>query len=99
MVLPLWMLWGLQMRTIQKISLSCVFLLAVIDIIFDTIRTAYTVRPGFPAPYTDFDALVVSIAVIISALPTYRVLFPSPRKRKAAGSENLELGKHGASSL
>ena len=90
MALPLWKIWTLQMRTMQKIGVSSVFLLATVDIIFDIVRTAYTTRQGAVAPYTVFDALVGSIAVIVCALPTYYSLVSSSRRRSRLPSERKQ---------
>ena len=93
MALPLRMLWGLQLPINKKIGLSSIFLLTTIDIIFDIVRTVFNTRQGAVAPYTVFDAMVVSIAVMVSALPTYHGLFVSSRKRDTKPYTNLEMNK------
>ena len=76
MALPLWMLRNLQIRTGQKIGLTLLFLIATIDIVFDILRTTYNLRGGLIGIETIiWDILEPNIAVIISALPTYRALF------------------------
>ena len=61
------------MDTSQKIGVASVFLLAWLTIAFDVIRVVETFRLGsaLAALYT---TLEVDVAVIISALPAYKVL-------------------------
>ncbi|MCJ1389046.1 hypothetical protein MMC18_001900 [Xylographa bjoerkii] len=91
MALPLWMLKGLRISRAQKIGLAAIFLIAFIDILFDILRTIYTVNGGAVGLDTTFDILEPTIAVIISTLPTYRALFMT-RKRSETGSSfgNIE---------
>ncbi|MCJ1421266.1 hypothetical protein MMC32_007628 [Xylographa parallela] len=86
MALPLWMLKGLRISRAQKIGLAAIFLIAFIDILFDILRTIYTVNGGAVGLDTTFDILEPSIAVIISTLPTYRALFMSRRRMETGSS-------------
>ena len=85
------MLNTLQMRTGQKIGLALLFLLVIIVIVFDVIRTIYDIRGGLVGVKTVlFDVLEPNITVIISALPTYRALFRD-RPKSSRAYRNLEL--------
>ncbi|MCJ1383475.1 hypothetical protein MMC17_006589 [Xylographa soralifera] len=86
MALPLWMLRGLRISRAQKIGLAAIFLIAFIDILFDILRTIYTVNGGAVGLDTTFDILEPSIAVIISTLPTYRALFMTRRRTETGSS-------------
>ena len=92
MALPLYMLKGLQISQVQKMTLACLFCLAFIDIVFDILRTFYTVRGG---PVAFWDILEAEVAVIISCLPTYRALLTTARKRSAKIYQNLVPNKSG----
>lgn len=93
MALPLWMLIRLQMRTAQKLGLALVFMLALVDIIVDILRTIYSISEGVVSLHAMiFEILEATIAVIISCLPTYRIILgnlkPSikPSSYKSLGS-------------
>ena len=79
MAFPLYVLKGLQMKTHQKLGVGCVFSLAILVVIFDILRTVFSVLPtteGAVVILTPMcDILEASIAVIISCLPVYRTLF------------------------
>ena len=80
------MLKDLRISKAQKIGLATIFLIAFIDILFDILRTIYTVNGGAVGLDTAFDILEPTIAVIISTLPTYRALFMTSRRRVGTGS-------------
>ena len=86
MALPLWMLKGLRISRAQKIGLAAIFLIAFIDILFDILRTIYTVNGGAVGLDTTFDILEPSIAVIVSTLPTYRALVMTRRRTETGSS-------------
>ena len=82
MGLPLYMLKRLQhIPPAQKIGLASLFSIATIVIICDVLRVIYGLGAGVVALATVWDILEPSIAVMISALPTYRALFTTARKR------------------
>ena len=95
MALPLYMLKGLQIPKAQKITLAGMFCLVCIDIIFDILRTVYTVNGGAVALATIWDILEAEVAVIISCLPTYRALLKTARKRDASSYKNLVPNTYG----
>ena len=75
----------------RKLGLAALFLIAITDVIFDITRTVYTVNGGTVALDTIWDILEPTIAVIVSALPTYKALLGNPKKKKWSPSyENLK---------
>ena len=75
MAVPMYMLWGLQMRRGQKIGIACVFCLGFVVAIFDILRTVESLVSGTFSGVALWSSMEVSIAVIVSSLPTYRTLF------------------------
>ena len=96
MILPLWMLHTLQMRAGQKVALAALFTLGMIDIIFDVLRTIYTVNGGAFALNTLWDILEPTIAVIISCLPTYASLFKPTQSKKSSSYKALAYRSDGS---
>lgn len=88
-ILPLWMLQGLQMSTGRKVGLAAIFLIAITDVAFDIARTVYTVNGGAVALDTIWDILEPTIAVIVSSLPTYKALLGIAKKKKSTSYQNL----------
>ena len=82
MALPLAMLRGLQMLTTTKIGLAGVFSLASFIIAFDILRTVESLLAsnivGFNALWTNLEC---SIAVLVSALPSFVTLISSKKDR------------------
>ena len=74
MALPLYMLWGLQMRTDQKIGLVCVFSLGLVVASFDILRTVESLASGTFSGVALWSSMEVTMAVIVASLPTYRTL-------------------------
>ncbi|KAI9820174.1 MAG: hypothetical protein M1827_005796 [Pycnora praestabilis] len=78
MALPLRLLWSLQVNTKQKSALAVIFSVGVIVIAFSIVRVVIVnpetgnVDPVWLALWSMLDS---SIAVIVSCLPTFRVLF------------------------
>lgn len=74
MALPLYMLWGLQMRTEQKVSLTCVFSLGLVIATFDILRTVESLASGTFSGVALWSSMEVTMAVIVASLLTYRTL-------------------------
>lgn len=85
MALPLRILWNLHITRRQKFGLAGVFSLAAIVIVFAIVRAVETISTltpsklaslegANPISLTLFSALESTIAVIVSCLPTFRVL-------------------------
>lgn len=80
MLLPLGMLWNLPITTGKKLGVAAIAALVVVDILFDILRTVYTLgsyaNPNVNAIWALCEP---TIAVMICALPTYRSLLPRGR--------------------
>ena len=74
MAVPLYMLWGLQMRRGQKIGIACVFCLGLVIAMFDILRTVESLASGTFSGVALWSSMEVSMAVIVASLPTYRTL-------------------------
>ena len=85
MALPLPAIWKLQMDTSQKLGVASVFLLAWLTIAFDVIRVVETFQLG-SALVALYTTLEVDVAVIISALPAYKVLLKKATYQLGKGS-------------
>ncbi|KAI9817312.1 MAG: hypothetical protein M1832_004734 [Thelocarpon impressellum] len=86
MALPLRILWSLNITKRQKAGLATAFSLATIVIVFAIIRAVQThatltpqaissLQRADPIALTLFSVLESSVAVIVSCLPSFRVLF------------------------
>ena len=100
MAFPLYVLKGLQMRISQKLGLASVFCLAILIVVFDILRTissAESARGGAVGASTAlWDILEITIAVMVSCLPTYRtilVLRKQKKQRKATGTYSNITGQ------
>ena len=86
MAFPLYVLKGLQMQTSQKLGLASVFCLAILIVIFDILRTVFSAKSArggaVGASTALWDILEVTIAVIVSCLPTYRAILTQRRQTK-----------------
>lgn len=95
MGLPLYMLKQLQKVPLaQKIGLASLFSMAIIVIIFDILRAVYALEIGVVALDSIWNILEPSIAVMVSALPIYRALFTTRRKRDKTSYTNLTHAPH-----
>ncbi|KUJ16890.1 uncharacterized protein LY89DRAFT_707319 [Mollisia scopiformis] len=90
MTLPLWMLKGTRLPIGQKVGVAVIFLLAFTDVIFDILRTLYTLRGGAVSIDILWDILELTIAIIISALPTYRSLLPGSSHKVSTSYKDLD---------
>ncbi|KAL8835445.1 MAG: hypothetical protein Q9170_003322 [Blastenia crenularia] len=72
--LPLYMIYGLQLRNSQKAVLGGLLSLGFVVAIFDIIRTYESLRSGTFSGVALWSSLEVTIAVIVASLPLYRVL-------------------------
>lgn len=89
MILPLFMIWGLQLRKTQKAVLACVFSLGFVVAIFDILRTVESLRNGTFSGVALWSSLEVTIAVIVSSLPLYRVLLTRKGRELLASHVSL----------
>lgn len=106
LALPIAFIKKLHMSTSKKISIAGIFAIAVIDIVVGIIRIvsvlqknlSVNLETGYVDSVSDLMADWLSIfepaiAVIVCALPTYRVLLPSTQKRRR---EQMELQQNDA---
>jgi len=85
------MIRGLSLSLSQKASLSGIFMLASLDIFLDIFRTFYTTNTV--GVQNLWEVLEITIAVMLSALITYRQLFGMWRKRtRSQGSSSSRFG-------
>ena len=85
MALPLWMLHTLHMRLKQKIGSGALFSLATIGILAGIMRTVYSIRDQTSASICItvlLNILELELAVIISTLVTYRIVFNKDTKKQ-----------------
>lgn len=100
MAFPLYVLNGLQMQINQKLGLASVFCLAILIVIFDILRTIFSAKSArggaVGASTALWDILEITIAVIVSCLPTYRTLLTqrkSTKQRKTNGTYSNITGQ------
>ena len=81
MALPLFMVWGLQLRKSQKLVLAGIFSLGFVVTIFDILRTVESLESGTFSGVALWSSLEVTIAVIVASLPLYRALLSSKGRK------------------
>lgn len=89
MLLPLYMIWGLQLRQSQKVVLAGVFSLGFVVAIFDILRTVESLRSGTFSGVALWSSLEVTIAVIVASLPLYRVLLTSKGRKSLMSHSSI----------
>lgn len=77
MLLPLYMLYGLQLRRSQKAVLAGIFSLGSLVAIVDILRTVESLESGTFSGVALWSSMEVTIAVIVASLPLYRALLTS----------------------
>ncbi|KAL8721134.1 MAG: hypothetical protein Q9225_002117 [Loekoesia sp. 1 TL-2023] len=85
MALPLFMIYGLQLRSSQKAVLAGVFSVGSVVAVFDILRTVESLESGTFSGVALWSSLEVTIAVIVASLPLYRV-FLSAKGRNSLRS-------------
>lgn len=99
MLLPLYMITGLQMPTARRTAMVCMFCLGFVDIALDILR-AHESRDGSRRNRRAVMWIVLesNIAVILSCLPAYRSLLKATKDRGARIDERpsgkLQEQKH-----
>lgn len=93
MALPLFMIYGLQLRTSQKIVLGGALSLGFVVAIFDILRTVESLAAGTFSGVALWSSLEVTIAVIVSSLPLYRVLITSKGRRNLVTRFSVDHSK------
>ncbi|MCJ1325354.1 hypothetical protein MMC10_002017 [Thelotrema lepadinum] len=87
MVLPIGMLAKLNLSLHQRLALAGLFGIVLVDIIFDILRTVFSVQqtfdPSFASLSAVFNLCEPAVAVMVCTLPSYRSLLPTQlAKRK-----------------
>ncbi|KAL8703394.1 MAG: hypothetical protein Q9201_003423 [Fulgogasparrea decipioides] len=81
MILPLFMIYDLQLQNSQKVVLAGVFSLGFVVAAVDILRTVQSLNNGTFSGVALWSSLEVTIAVIVGSLPLYRVLITSKARR------------------
>ena len=81
MVLPIGMLIKLNLSIHQRLALAGIFGIVLIDILFDILRTIFSVQqfydPSVAPLSVVFNLCEPAVAVVVCALPSYRSLLPT----------------------
>lgn len=89
MTLPLFMVWGLQLRKSQKAVLAGIFSLAFVVAIFDILRTVESLQSGTFSGVALWSSLEVTIAVMVGSLPLYRALLTSKGRKSLLSRSSI----------
>ena len=94
MILPLWMLRTLKVRTGQKLGLALIFSIGIVVVVLDIVRTVKSLAATDFTEVAAYDIAEVTASIIVSALPTYQALSHADRRpsRKASYYKNLNYG-------
>ena len=92
LILPLIWIKSLQMSTAQKLGAASVFAITIIDIVMGLLRNVAQSLLFRGDPVSDVLEVIVdntlvleiSLAVIVCALPAYKVLLPGSKKRRVS---------------
>lgn len=81
-LLPMPVIWSLHMPSTQKLAVSSICSLAMITVIFETVRTVKLHQNNFNLTNL-YSYLELLVAVITSTLPSFRFMVsPSPKDRE-----------------
>ncbi|KAL8860979.1 MAG: hypothetical protein Q9178_002492 [Gyalolechia marmorata] len=94
LILPLFMIYGLQLRTTQKVVLAGIFSLGLLIVAVDILRTVQSLRSGTFSGVALWSSLEVTVAVIVSSLPLYRVLITRKGRRSLLSRLSMERYKN-----
>ncbi|KAL8647397.1 MAG: hypothetical protein Q9226_006446 [Calogaya cf. arnoldii] len=94
LILPLFMIYGLQLRTSQKIVLTAIFSLGLLVALVDILRTVESLQSGTFSGVALWSSLEVTIAVIVASLPLYRVLITRKGRRSLLSRLSMERYKN-----
>ncbi|KAL8669417.1 MAG: hypothetical protein Q9168_005993 [Polycauliona sp. 1 TL-2023] len=88
------MIYNLQLRTAQKLTLTGIFSLGLLVAVIDILRTVESLQSGTFSGVALWSSLEVSIAVIVASLPLYRVLITRKGRRSLLSKMSIERYKH-----
>ncbi|KAL8912179.1 MAG: hypothetical protein Q9172_007542 [Xanthocarpia lactea] len=91
MALPLWMIRTLQIRGAQKAGLAFIFLLGLIIIAFEILRTVKSLGKTTFSEVAVYDIAENFIAIIVSCAATYRSLITIHQRRHPKSSRYANL--------
>lgn len=93
------MLHHLRLSFAQKVGLVIVFCLGFVDIVFDVLRTVYSISTteSWQVLFLYFEQLEPAIAVLLSALPPYQSLLKSGLANVASKGRSLVGASQNAS--
>ncbi|KAI4100418.1 MAG: hypothetical protein LQ339_005479 [Xanthoria mediterranea] len=94
LILPLFMIYGLQLRTSQKVVLTLIFSLGLLVAIVDILRTVESLQSGTFSGVALWSSLEVTIAVTVASLPLYRVLITRKGRRSLLSRLSMERYKN-----
>ncbi|KAL8678399.1 MAG: hypothetical protein Q9224_004984 [Gallowayella concinna] len=94
LILPMYMIYGLQLRTSQKVVLIGIFSLGLLVAIVDILRTYESLVSGTFSGVALWSSLEVTIAVIVASLPLYRVLITRKGRRSLLSRLSMERYKN-----
>ncbi|KAL8804914.1 MAG: hypothetical protein Q9223_005538 [Gallowayella weberi] len=94
LILPMYMIYGLQLRTSQKVVLTGIFSLGLLVAIVDILRTYESLVSGTFSGVALWSSLEVTIAVIVASLPLYRVLITRKGRRSLLSRLSMERYKN-----
>lgn len=91
-VVPLFMVWGLQLRNPHEAILAGIFSLGFAVAIFGILRTVEYLQPDTLSSVALWSSLKVTIAVMVASLPLHRIL-PTSNRRKRSISHGSSMGR------
>ncbi|KAL8878489.1 MAG: hypothetical protein Q9198_003707 [Flavoplaca austrocitrina] len=94
LALPVFMIYNLQLRPTQKVTLTLLFSLGLLVAIVDILRTVESLQSGTFSGVALWSSLEVTIAVIVASLPLYRVLITRKGRRNLLSRLSMERYKH-----
>ena len=81
-VLPMRLIWRLNMRITQKLAVTAICSLAIITVMFETVRSVKLYQVNFNLTNL-YGYLELLVSVIVSMLPSYRFLIsPADKDRE-----------------
>ena len=98
MFLPLYVICRVQISLAQKLGVASIFSIVLLTIALDILRTIGSLPEGIYSHSIMYTILEVTLAVMVSCLPTYRGLFVVKRRMKSVRSGRMTTShtKHAA---
>ncbi|KAL8872274.1 MAG: hypothetical protein Q9174_002070 [Haloplaca sp. 1 TL-2023] len=93
MALPWYVIRRVQISRAKKLGLVAIFSVVLITIACDILRTIKSIDQGAFSDSALYTFLEVTLAVIVSTLPTYRVLLRSKSRKNIPAHHSEEVTK------